>query len=239
MVTTLQIGDVSLDVLRKDIRNLHLSVHPPTGRVRLAAPLRMSLDSIRVFAISKLDWIRQQQGRMRNQERESPREYLDRESHYLWGKRYLLKVLEADAAPGVEVQHARLVLRVRPGADAAAREALVSAWYRQQLRATLPPLIATWEKRLGVKVNRFHVQQMKTKWGSCNPAARSLRFNTELAKKPTECLEYIVVHEMLHLLSPRHDAGFQALLDKHRPGWQHARDALNRLPLRHSMARPR
>jgi predicted metal-dependent hydrolase len=191
-----------VDVLKKDIKNVHLSVYPPTGKVRISAPLRMNLDTIRVFAISKLDWIKQQQKKLRDQERESPREYLDCESHYVWGKRYLLEVLEKDAAPKVQLQHNKIRLHLRPASSARRKQEILEAWYRERLKEAVPPLIAKWEPLLGVKVQRFLVQRMKTKWGSCNHKARSIRLNTELAKKPVECLEYIVVHEMAHLLEP-------------------------------------
>ena len=198
MVKQLTLGDITVDVMFKDIKNVHLSVHPPTGRVRISAPLRMSLDNIRVFAISKLGWIKQQQKKLQEQQRETPREYLDRESHYVWGKRYLLEVIQIDQPPSIELKHNRMLLRVRPGTDENRRQALVEGWYREQIKNAVPPLIARWETMMGVTVNRFFVQRMKTKWGSCNPAAGHIRLNTELAKKPPECLEYIVVHEMTH-----------------------------------------
>jgi predicted metal-dependent hydrolase len=222
-----------LDVVRKDIKNVHLSVYPPTGRVRISAPERMDFDTIRLFAISKLGWIKQQQKRLREQERESRREYLDRESHYVWGRRYLLKVVEDNAAPSVQIQHSTLLLRVRPGADVETKAAVMAAWYRHLLRSAVPPLIEAWEARLNVTVNGFYVRQMRTKWGSCNPAARTLRLNTELAKKPRECLEYIVVHEMVHLLERRHDDRFEAYLDQSMPQWRQYRDMLNLGPLSH------
>lgn len=233
MPTTIELGGTSLDVVRKDIKNVHLSVYPPTGKVRISAPVRMSLDTIRLFAISKLGWIRQQQKKLREQERESHREYLDRESHYVWGRRYLLEVIEEEVAPSVQIQHGTLLLRVRLGADDDKKEAVVAGWYRQLLKAAVPPLIEAWEPGLKVTVSGFYVQQMKTKWGSCNPTARTIRLNTELAKKPKECLEYIVVHEMVHLLEPTHNARFTGLLDRFMPQWQHYRDILNRLPVRH------
>lgn len=233
MPVSIELGGITLDVVRKDIKNVHLSVHPPTGRVRIAAPQRMSLETLRLFAIGKLGWIRQQQKTMREQERESPREYLDRESHFVWGKRYLLKLVEVEAAPGVELQHSRLVLRVRPGTDQRARDAIVAGWYRQLLRAAVPPLIAAWEQRLKVTVNGFYVQQMKTRWGSCKPAAGTIRLNTELAKKPRECLDYVVLHEMAHLIEPAHGPRFVALMDRHMPGWPGTRKLLNQLPARH------
>ena len=233
MATQVKLGDIAVDVLLKDIKNVHLSVYPPTGSVRISAPKRMSIDTIRVFAISKLAWIRQQQRKLHEQERETPREYLDRESHYVWGKRYLLKVVEEDTAPSVEIKHNRLFLHVRPGSSESKKRAIVEEWYREQLKKAVPPLIAKWEPRLGVKVARVFVQKMKTKWGSCNAPRQSVRLNSDLAKKPRECLEYIVVHEMAHLLEPRHSDRFTALMDKYQPQWKHLRQTLNATPLRH------
>jgi len=233
MPTQIQLGDMAVDVVLKDIKNVHLSVHPPTGRVTIAAPAHMSLDTIRVFAITKLTWIRQQQRKVRQQEREAPREYLDRESHYLWGKRYLLKVFEADRPPTIELKHSRMHLRVRPGTGQIKSQAIVDEWYRVQVKQAAAPLIALWEPRLGVKVERFYVQRMKTKWGSCNHRARTIRLNTDLAKKPPECLEYLIVHELVHILEPTHNARFIALMNHHMPKWRSHQQTLNRLPVRH------
>ena len=233
MVTQIELGGVVLDVVKKDIQNIHLSVYPPTGRVRLTAPARMKLDTIRLFAISKLGWIKQQQRKLREQERESPREFVDRESHHVWGRRVLLNLVEVDAPTGVQLRHSRLVVTVRPGTDRAGRDALLSNWYRQVLKDELPALMAAWAPRLRVQVNGFYIQQMKTKWGSCNPRAGTLRLNTELAKKPKACLEYVVVHEMSHLLEPKHGPKFLSLMDRHIPAWRETRALLNSLPARH------
>ena len=233
MRTQVQLGGLSVDVVRKNIKNVHLSVHPPTGRVTIAAPSRLSLDTIRVFAIGKLGWIRKQQRKLLEQDRESPREYLDRESHYVWGRRYLLKVIEGEHKASVELDHSRLVLRARTGWGPAKKRELIDSWYREQLKAALPALLAKWEQLMGIKADRCFVQRMKTKWGSCNPPARTIRLNTDLAKKPRECLEYIVVHELAHLLEPTHSAQFVALMDRFLPKWHHHRAALNRLPVRH------
>jgi hypothetical protein len=232
-MSQINLGDIAVDVVLKDIKNLHLSVHPPTGRVRISAPKRMRIDTIRVFAISKLNWIKQQQTKLREQERETPRDYVDRESHYVWGKRYLLSLSESDEPPSIEVKHSRMLLRVRPRTDEDKRRTLVEEWYREQLKEAVPPLLARWEPLLDVRVERFFVQRMKTKWGSCNHKARTIRLNTELAKKPRECLEYIVLHEMVHLLEPTHDARFTRVLDHFMPQWRHYRDTLNGLPVRH------
>lgn len=233
MDTRLKLGEITVSIVLKDIKNVHLSVHPPHGRVTIAAPSRMSLDAIRVFAISKLDWIKRQQRKMREQDREPPREYLARESHYVWGRRYLLKIVEVDGPCGVELGPSRLLLRVRPGTNAGQCHTVVETWYRQALRRAVPPLIQKWEQSIGVRVNRFFVQRMKTKWGSCNHRAGTIRINTDLAKKPPECLEYIVVHEMLHLLEPTHNSRFIALLDQFMPKWRSHQQTLNRLPVRH------
>lgn len=232
MVKQLELGDVVLDVVKKDIKNVHLSVYPPTGRVRISAPLHMSTDTIRVFAISKLPWIRQQQKKLQAQEREAPRDYIDRESHYLWGKRYLLKLVPAEAAPSLEIKHTKLVLYIRPDASTERKQAVLDEWYRDQLKGALPALLDKWQRVLGVQVSRFFVQRMKTKWGGCSPANRTLRLNSELAKKPEECLEYIVVHELMHLIEPTHNAHFVALMDLHMPKWRYYRDVLNSLPVR-------
>ena len=232
MAARLQLGDVAADVVFKDIKNVYLSVHPPTGRVRISAPKRMRLDTLRVFAISKLDWIKKQQRKLLEQERETPREYVDRESHWVWGRRYLLRVSERVAPPSIELRHSRMLLRVRPGTDAHKRQALLEEWYRGQIKEAVPPLLAKWQPRMGARVERFFVRRMKTKWGSCNHRAHTIRLNTELAKKPAECLEYVVVHEMAHLIERTHNAHFVALMDQLMPRWQFCREVLNRLPVR-------
>lgn len=228
-----QLGEIAVDVVLKDIKNIHLSVHPPLGKVRVAAPLRMDLDTIRVFAIAKLAWIKKQQKKLREQQRETPREYLDRESHYVWGKRYLLKLVEKEAAPTVELKHTKMILKLRPAASHEKKQEVLDAWYRDQLKAALPPLLSKWEKIVGVKAGKVFVQKMKTRWGSCNPVAGNIRLNTDLAKKPLQCLEYIVAHELTHLLERRHNDRFTALMDAYMPQWQQCREMLNGLPLAH------
>lgn len=233
MQNRLQLGDIRVEIVRKAIRNIHLSVHPPYGRVRIAVPRHLSHDSIRAFAISKLSWIRAQQRKLLEQERETPRELLDRESHYVWGKRYLLKVVEHDKPPAVSLTPRQLRLQVRPGMSFERRTDLLEDWYRGLVRDAAPAMIARWEQTLAVKVRRHFVQRMKTKWGSCNPVSRTIRLNTDLATKPVECLEYIVVHEMVHLLAPTHNTRFVSIMDSVLPDWHSRRDTLNRLPLRH------
>ena len=234
MVSQIVLGDMAVDVVLKDIKNIHLSVYPPHGAVRITAPLRMQLDTIRVFAISKLGWIKQQQKKLREQERETARKHTERESHYVWGKRYLLTIKEVPAAPAIELQHSRMVLKVRPGATDVTRQAVVAQWYRDQIKNTLPALLEKWAPPMGVQVNRVFVQKMKTKWGSCNPSTRSIRLNTDLAKKPAQCLEYVVVHELAHLLERHHNERFIALMDTHMPHWRQHRATLNRSPLAHA-----
>lgn len=232
MITQLDLGSIRVDVVRKNIKNLHLGVYPPTGKVRIAAPEWMELDTIRLFAINKLGWIRQQQKKLLAQERETPREYLERESHYVWGRRYLLQIVEVEARPSIRLTHKHLRLQVRPGTDVKKREVLLADWYRGNLKVAVPGLLAKWEPIIGARAERFYVQHMKTKWGSCNPAARNIRLNTELAKKPPECLEYILVHELVHLREPTHNDKFIALMNKLMPHWRDCRDILNRLPVR-------
>ena len=231
MTEVIQLGEVSIELTRRAVKHAHLAVHPPAGRVTLVAPPRMRLEVARAYAISKLGWIRQQQDALKAQAREAPRRFVTRESHQLWGRRHLLSVVERDEKPGVAVGHRRIKLSVRPGSDPAKRAEVMHAWHKALLHAEVPPLIARWERKLGVFVSAYFLQRMKTKWGSCNPKSRSIRLNTELVKKPKDLLEYVVVHEMLHLLVPNHDERFVALLDRHYPSWREARDELNALPL--------
>ena len=229
----LQLGDIIIDVEQKDIKNIHLSVYPPVGSVRIAAPLRMNLDTIRVYALSKLNWIRKQQAKLRGQDREAPREFLNRESHYYKGKRYLLRVVEHEAPPKIELEHSTLVIYVRPGTTTEKRQTILDKWYRAQLKLVVPALIEKWEKKLGVKVNEFGIKKMKTKWGTCNREAKRIWLNLELAKKPPEYLEYIVVHEMVHLLERNHNDIFTAYMNEYLPKWRFYKEELNRLPVKH------
>lgn len=229
----LPIGDLKVEVVRKDIKNVHLTVHPPEGRVRISAPKRMQMEAIRLYTISMLPWIRRQQTAIKAQERETTRECLDRESHYVWGQRYLLRIVERAAPPAVELGLGKVLLYVRPGTELARRQELFASWYREQVHAAVGPLLEKWTLTLGVQVEKVFVQRMKTKWGSCNPKAGTIRLNTELAKKPPECLEYVIVHEMIHLIERLHNTRFVELMDKHLPGWTHHREILNRLPVGH------
>ncbi len=231
MTETIQLGEIAIQVTRKAIKNVHLSVHPPEGRVTLVAPLDTRLEVARVYAISKLGWIRAQQAQLQGQARETPRQFIERESHYLWGRRYLLSVEARDARPKVKLDHKRITLTVRPGSDSAKRAEVMHEWHKRLLHEAVPPLIEKWERKLHVSVARYFLQRMKTKWGSCNPKAGHIRLNTELVKKPKDLLEYIVVHEMTHLIEPTHSERFVAILDEHYPAWREARAELNELPL--------
>lgn len=227
----IRVAGVQVRVVRKDVRNLHLSVLPPDGTVRITAPDWMNAEAIKLFAVGKLGWIKRQQAKMRAQEREPPRDYIERESHQVWGERYLLHIIEHDAPPDIEVRHRKLVMRVRPGTDRKRREEILYSWYRSRLRAVLPGLLDRWGALVGAKPHHVHIQRMKTKWGSCNPAKGSIRLNTELAKKPPECLEYILLHELVHLREPTHGLRFIDAMDRLMPQWRDRRDSLNRLPL--------
>ena len=231
MSVSIQLGEVTILVTRKDIKNVHLSVHPPDGRVTLVTPKSTRLDVARAYAISKLRWIRQQQTILENQARETPRSFIERESHYLWGRRYLMTIKHAEARPFVSLDHKRITLTVRPGSDEAKRRQVIHEWQKSLLHEVVPSLIKKWEPKLKVKVGDYFLQRMKTKWGSCNHKAGNIRLNTELVKKPKELLEYVIVHEMVHLLDPTHNVRFISILDDHYPNWREARAELNELPL--------
>lgn len=231
MSETIHIGDIPITVTLKDVRNVHLSVHPPDGRVTLVAPRSTRLDVARAYGISKLTWIRAQQRKLCHQARETPRQFIQRESHYLWGRRYLLTVVHQEAKPCVTLDHKRITLSIRPGSDASKRAEVFHGWHKSLLHGIVPALIQKWESKLGVQVTKYFLQRMKTQWGSCNPQAKHIRLNTELVKKPKDLLEYVIVHEMAHLIEPNHSDRFVAILDQHYPNWREARAELNELPL--------
>lgn len=228
----IMLGDICIDVVHKDIKNLHLSVYPPSGRVRISAPLHMDTDIIRVFALSKLGWIKKQQSKLREQEREAPREYLNRESHYYLGKRYLLKVIEHTTSTKVVLMHSTIEIYVRENSSLEKSKAALESWYRQRLKEIVPKYIAKWEKLMKVQVEEFGIKKMKTKWGTCNREAGRIWINLELAKKPLHCIEYIIVHEMVHLLERKHNEIFIAYMDKFLPKWRFYKEELNKSPLR-------
>jgi predicted metal-dependent hydrolase len=225
---------LTVDVVRKEIKNLHLGVYPPDGRVRVAVPLAVSDEAIRLAVIGKLGWIKRQRKSFEGQARQSAREMVSGESHYFLGRRFRLRVSEHDGPSRVFLRTKTAIdLFMRSGSSLKQREQLLQRWYRAQLKTLIPPLVAKWEPVLGVQVTEWAVKKMKTKWGSCNVDARRIWFNLELAKKPPRCLEYIAVHEMVHLLERHHDERFTALMDRHLPLWRSCRDELNRAPLAH------
>ncbi len=230
----IDVRGIPVEVIRKDIKNFYIGVHPPNGRVRVSAPLHFDDDAIRMAVVSRLVWIRRQQAAFERQERQSQREFVTGESHYFKGRRYRLNVVERDCPPKVWLlNNTKIGLSVRPDSNRETREAVVHRWYRQYLRAQLPPLLEKWETKLGVSVNEVRIKKMKTLWGSCNVEAKRIWLNLELAKKPEACLVYILVHEMVHLLERKHNDQFRALMDDFLPQWRSYRDQLNRAPLAH------
>ena len=225
---------ISVEIVRKDIKHLHLGVYPPSGRVRVASPSRLDDDAVRLAVISRLGWIRRQQAEFAQQDRQSQREFVTGESHYFWGRRYRIDMIEYNGPPAVRLpNNTTMELRVRPGSDREVREAVLHRWYRHQLRAELPALVAKWQPRVGVIVNDVRIKKMKTRWGSCNAVAGRIWLNLELVKKPPSCLAYILVHEMVHFLERHHNERFRALMDALMPQWRLYKDELNRAPLAH------
>jgi len=232
-MSEIHLGDIIVEVTQKDIKNVHLSVYPPYGKVKIAAPERMELETIRIYAISKLSWIKKQQAKIVAQKREAPREYITNESHYFQGKRYLLKVITHKAAPFVKQKHNHLELYIRPETTTEKRKEILEEWYRSQLKTTVASYINKWEKIMNSAVAEVGIKKMKTKWGTCNIEAKRIWINLELAKKPKECLEYIVVHEMVHFFERNHNSRFVALMDNYLPNWRELKIELNRLPVSH------
>lgn len=230
----IEVGGIAIEVVRKDIRNLHVGVYPPAGRVRVAAPLHLDDEAVRLAVVSRLGWIHRKRKEFAAQDRQSQREMVTGESHYFQGRRYLLDVKESGSMPGVRlVGHTTMELRVPRGYDRVRRDAVLQRWYRRQFRALLPPLLAKWEPRVGKVVDQVRIKKMKTRWGSCNSDARRIWLNLELVKKPVGCLEYVLVHEMVHLHERHHTERFQELMETLMPTWRHNRDELNRAPLAH------
>lgn len=227
----LTIRGIDIDVIYKDIKNLHIGVYPPLGRVRVAAPTRLDDDAVRLAVIKRLPWIKQQRQQFKDAERQSEREMVTGESHYVWGNRYRLKIVDRPGRTHFEVDGDRLVLYTPPASDATQRRTALDRWYREQLRHALPAVIATWEDKLGLSVPKWTIRRMKTKWGSCNRETQHIWFNAELAKKHPDCLEYIVVHEMTHYLERGHGERFTKLMDRELPDWRSRRDQLNAEPL--------
>ncbi len=230
----LDVCGIPVEVVRKNIKHLYVGVYPPGGRVRVSAPLRIDKDAIRLAVISRLGWIRKRQAQFEHQERQSEREYVSGESHYFEGRRYRLDVIEQNSPPAVlRLNNNTIILSVRPGSDHVKREKVLDIWYRSQLRDRLPLLVDKWEKKIGVKVKEIRIRKMKTRWGTCNRRARRIWLNLELMKKPATCLEYVVVHELVHLIERKHNNRFRNLMDKHLPQWRKHKDELNSAPLAH------
>ena len=229
------VSNITIDVVRKDIKNMHLAVYPPTGRVRIAAPLRVSDDSIRLFAISKLGWIKRHQRKFVNQERISPREYKERESHYFQGMRYLFRIKETNGTGFVDLKgKTYLDLYVRKNASFENKQRVINEWHRKELKNILPKLVEHWEEKIGVEVDFYGIRQMKTRWGTCNIEKKRIWLNLELAKKPIHCLEYILVHEMIHLLERKHNEKFENYMDNYLSNWKQIKAELNRIPVSHA-----
>ncbi len=230
--TQIQVLDVQIDVVKKDIKNLHLAVYPPTGRVRIAAPQTLSDEAIRLFAITKLRWIKKHQKNFYEQLRELPREYISGESHYFDGRRYLLNVIERYGKHEIKIRNRKyLDLYVQPGTTREGKARVFNEFYRQHLKTVIPEILEKWEQKTKLKVQKWTVKKMQTQWGSCNIEKRHILLNLELAKKPRHCLEYVLVHEMTHFLVRHHNEQFQAHLDRFYPNWRAVKRELNMLPL--------
>jgi predicted metal-dependent hydrolase len=224
----LQVGNIEALVVRKPIKNLHLSVLPPLGKVRVSAPIAMKDDAIRILLATRLLWIKKQQEKFKTQERQDPREYVSGESHYYWGKRYRLEVIYNDKPSSVSLKGKdKIILSVRPNSDRAKREQVMMDWYRKELRGIANGLIEHWQKTINVRVKEWGIKRMKTRWGTCNQKAGRIWLNLELAKKPEHCLDFIIVHEMTHLLERGHNDRFKAHMDKYIPRWRQYKEELN------------
>lgn len=230
----IDVAGIAVEIVRKPIKHLHVGVYPPTGRVRVAAPLRLDDAAVRLAVISHLGWIRRKQQELARQERQSQREMVSGESHYFQGRRYRLDVKVSDGAAGVRLRgNSVLELCVPPGCDRDQRDAVLQRWYRQQMSKLLPSLLAKWEPRVGKTVGEVRIKRMKTRWGSCNADARRIWLNLELIKKPVTCVEYVLVHELVHLHERHHSEQFQKRVETLLPTWRVHRDELNRAPLAH------
>jgi predicted metal-dependent hydrolase len=232
-IQQIHIGNIAVEIRKKNIKNLHLRVHPPEGSVRISAPSRMDLDSIRCFAVSKLGWIKKHQAKLKKQVREVSKEYISGESHTYLDKRYLLKVIELNQPSKIVLNHETIEMYVRLNTGVEKRKAILDEWYRQRLKELIPVLISKYEAKMKVKVSEFGVKKMKTRWGSCNVKVNRIWLNLELAKRSIECIEYLVVHEMAHLLERKHNERFTAFMDTFLPGWRFVKAELNKRPLCH------
>jgi predicted metal-dependent hydrolase len=229
----IRVGELLVSIVRKGIKNLHLGVYPPDGRVRVAAPIALSDAAVRVAVVTRLPWIKRQQAAFASQARETAREMVSGESHYYRGRRYRLRVVESTGRPGVELRgKTTMLLYVRPGTAASAREQVLYTWYRERMREAVAKLLPGWQDRCGAVPSFVGIKRMKTKWGSCNPATGRIWLNVELVKKAPSSLEYVLVHELVHLLERSHGERFLALMDALMPAWRERRQQLAALPLR-------
>ncbi len=228
------VNNIVIDVVRKDIKNLHLSVYPPSGRVRIATPTKVDDEAVRLFAISKMSWIKKNQAKYINQQRQPERKYVSGESHYFRGQRYLLNIITHTGYPKIAIRNKKFIdLYVKADYTQEQRENVMTNWYRKNLKEQIPALIEKWQEIIGVEVVQWEVKKMKTKWGTCNREAKRIWLNLELAKKPEHCLEYIIVHEMVHLLERNHTERFVAYMNKFMPQWNSVKEELNRSMLKH------
>lgn len=227
----LVLGSMEVKVDIKDIKNVHLSVYPPNGEVKVSAPIGTNLDTLRVYLSSRISWIKKQQSSFKSQKRVSPREFLTKESHYIRGKRYLMEVKECTTTNSVELDHSVVKLKVAGGGDYTKKAKIYEKWQRQELKNDVNVLILKWENILEVKASRFILRKMKTKWGSCNPDTKTININLVLLEKPKDHLEYVIVHELVHLIERMHNANFIAYMDKFLPNWKQLKSELNQLTL--------
>lgn len=233
--SSITVSDLTVHVVRKPIKNLHLAVYPPDGLIRIAVPEHLDDDAVRLAIVDRIGWINRQREELRSQPRQSKREMVTGESHYAWGKRYRLRVVEDDkVTSGIEVESGgTLTLTVPAGADRDDREQVLTEWYRRELKEAIPTVVEHWQGELGINVEEWRVRKMRTKWGTCNAEAGRIWLNLELARMAPSCLEYVVVHEMLHLQEPGHTDRFEEMLNDAMPTWRQRRDELKRLPLSH------
>lgn len=227
----MEVGSLKIRVVRKDIRNIHLAVYPPNGIIRLASPRNVSQDTLRLFVVSKIGWIRKQQRKFQRQDREGKKEYAQRESHYYLGRRYLLKTIEKKARPVISTSNKYIVIQVRPKTSPKKKRQLLDQWYRGQMKQVVEPLIEKWEQRIKVEASAWSIRKMRTKWGSCNTESKRILLNPELVKKPVECIEFVIAHELVHLLERKHNERFLSHMDRLMKNWKTVRGKLNQLPL--------
>lgn len=222
------INDIDVEVIKKKIKNIRLTVHPPNGVVKLSVPYSMTDEEVRSFVRSKLTWIKKQKSKFKSQEREIIQEFISGEIHYFFGKEYILNVLETLGKQHVEIHKDRYInLYIRPNSTKEKREKVMVEWYRGELKSIIPEYIEKWEAIIGVKVEDWGVKLMKTRWGTCNVQAKRIWINLEFAKKDTSFLDYIIVHEMVHLLERKHNDNFKSYMDKFLPNWRKVQAELN------------